>query len=390
MRRCEALSAGDALPPTAVLPRLRAEPPIDELEDALRYLEAVYVPLAGEDDALDPLRADPTERRFALDWLAKATMSQLAWAGPEGVRAADHAARILAQCSSALEAGELVREFHFPMAKEGRFAVAMSVRDAPLPPSDSNSRQGAAEAAAAVGVQTYASSVIMCDLLVADPSAFHAALGSTEAKIPVPFRVVELGAGTGIVGMVAAKLLALPGCVPGDAPAEVAITDYHADVMHNLVYNMDTYLELPPGRVTARAEVLDWRVPHRVRDPAFTDAPADAVPPPHTESLVLAADVIYDPRHALWLVSAIRHMLRQPDTDPDARAHVLVPKRNGYRLVGLYKTLDYAVHDASKEPWNGYALVCSAQRTMPRRPGLGRQDEMEYVWTELRWQRVEA
>ena len=83
MRRCEALSAGDALPPTAVLPRLRAEPPIDELEDALRYLEAVYVPLAGEDDALDPLRADPTERRFALDWLAKATMSQLAWAGPE-------------------------------------------------------------------------------------------------------------------------------------------------------------------------------------------------------------------------------------------------------------------------------------------------------------------
>ena len=77
------------------------------------------------------------------------------------------------------------------------------------------------------------------------------------------------------------------------------------------------------------------------------------------------------------------YLLAQPDTDPDARAHILLPVRTAGRLAGLYATLDVSLQEHG--PWQGYRLMSLRQTRLPRRPGLGRQDESEYIWTELAW-----
>lgn len=405
-----AAEAALVLPPTSALPRLRREPDAEVLRAALDQLETVYgvappgVP-DGLTDRLDAVRADPTERTYVLDWLTRLVDSGAAWVDVEESRAlVEHAARLLEGCTSALEAGELVRDFAFPMADEvpdvcagpSRAYVNLTVRDAPLPPSDAHSVQGFAEAAAAVGVQTYASSVIMCDLFVRRPEAWHAALAPDAPAYPHAFTVYELGAGTGIVGMVAAKVLC--DCPPRAPSIDVFITDYHADVMDNLRYNVDTFLGLQDGRLPSAAqhagavgvtcEALDWRVLHDLVYPAAASGSgvATRVPPPQSAPLLLAADVVYDPMHATWLLASIVYLLRQPDTDPDARAHILVPVRSAGRLAGLYATVDEAI--AAQAPRRGYVLATVAQRRLPRRRGIGRQDEGEYIWTELAWRRA--
>ncbi|WFC93961.1 hypothetical protein MBRA1_000587 [Malassezia brasiliensis] len=349
------------LPPTAVLPRLRREPSIESIANALEYLSCLFAPRPADwpvelRDALEAASADHTERAYVMDWLTRLLASELAWVeeGPKRTAVMERTAQLLTGCTSALEAGEIVREFAFPM-NQATPTLSLTVRDAPLPPSDAHSRQGAKEAAAAVGVQTYASSVIMCDLLVSQPGTFHPALDGSRAPSTKPFTIVELGAGTGIVGMIAVKLMALR-----DFASEVYITDYHDDVMTNLRYNLDTHLlNEPTPNVRVVCEALDWRTVHALLHP---EAATEGV----SASLLLAADVVYDPMHATWLLAAIKYLLRQPDTDPDARAHILVPVRSAGRLAGLYRTIDDAI-DAEATPYHGYVLCTRSKRTLPRR-----------------------
>ena len=87
--------------------------------------------------------------------------------------------------------------------------------------------------------------------------------------------------------------------------------------------------------------------------------------------------------HATWLIAAIVYLLALPDTDADARAHIVLPVRTAGRLAGLYATVDDAL--AAQDARHGFRLTKRQQMRLPRRPGLGRQDESEYIWTELAW-----
>lgn len=385
------------LPPTSALPRLRTHPTPDLVFAALRRLDILYGRNdtldvdASLHDELDAARADPAERSYALEWLMRFIESGMTWIENTNVRrtAVDHAARILAGSTHALEDGDLVRDFVFPMEEHGELPRALaaggsknslqvSIRDASLPPSDAHSVQGAVEAAAAVGVQTYASSIIMCDLLVRCPNAWYKHF---DGDLPTPFRVMELGAGTGIVGMVAAHVLSRMEA----KDAVVHLTDYHEDVMTNLRYNVEKHLSLPNDSVRVECMPLDWRALYDIVCPqnASGTAVACTPPAPQSYSLLLVADPVYDPRHATWLVAAIMYLLAQPDTDPNARAHILLPVRTAGRLAGLYATVDVALQ--AHGPWHEYFLRPVRQTHLPRRPGLGRQDESEYIWTELAW-----
>ena len=150
-------------------------------------------------------------------------------------------------------------------------SVSVCVRDAPLPPSDAHSVQGAAQAADAVGVQTYASSVILCDLLVRCPSAWHQCLEVSSRPKSTwlnerAFRVMELGAGTGIVGMVAAHVVShIFGQWTNACRPTVYVTDYHADVMKNLFYNVEHYLHVPEEHVDVHCMTLCIRSVHTAR-----------------------------------------------------------------------------------------------------------------------------
>ncbi|PKI85959.1 hypothetical protein MVES_000375 [Malassezia vespertilionis] len=347
-----------ALPPSAALPRLRSQPDAARLEEVLGYLECLYAPslTLSMDESLDPMRADVTERQYAMNWLARIVGEGAAWVvdGEQERAILERSAAILTASSSGLDTAELVREFAFPLGATP--TLKLTVRDAPLPPSSIESVHGAAEAAAAVGMQTYGSSVIMSDWLVRNRSFFHA-----SPEVVSPFTVVELGAGTGIVGMVAASVFSSTL-----HPTNVYITDYHASVMKNLQHNVDAYLNAASGEcehVKVVCEPLDWRALHMLLHPGDDAGVACRIPPPQSASLLLAADVVYDPRHATWVLSAIAHLLRQPDTDPDARAHILVPIRNAGRLAGLHATIDTAIAACQAAPRHGYLSAAAWDAT---------------------------
>ncbi|KAL4400164.1 hypothetical protein ACI68E_003079 [Malassezia pachydermatis] len=394
------------LPPTSALPRIRTEPPLERIQTALQHMDIVYTPSTTLEpcdeewealqDRIDAARADPTERAFVQAWLTRLIESEIAWLEDTPARRAllDQAASCMASMSSALEAGDLVREFTFPMEAETipscvqggpGMSVSITVRDAALPPSDAQSVQGAAEAADAVGMQTYASSILMCDLFVRRPGAWHRAL-EAEASPRSTLTVMELGAGTGIVGMVVAR--ALDQHISPVQHATVYLTDYHADVMTNLLHNVKEHLHVAKDRVEVVCEALDWRALHDLvyPDEACGETVACRIPPPQSISLLLVADPIYSPMHATWLLPAIVYLLALPTTDPDARAHILLPVRVAGRLAELYKTVDVAL--ARQAPRQGFRLCRQSQTHLPRRYGLGRRDEREYIWTVLAWEKL--
>jgi len=119
-------------------------------------------------------------------------------------------------------------------------------------------------------------------------------------------RVLELGAGTGLVGIAAACLWKM----------EVLLTDL-SEIIPNLEQNLDRnrhLIERNGGRAGARA--LDWAdtrdMPKRDDDKFLA---------------VLAADPIYSSEHPRLLVAALRRWIRN---EPEARFIVELPLRERY------------------------------------------------------------
>lgn len=98
--------------------------------------------------------------------------------------------------------------------------------------------------------------------------------------------VVELGSGTGLVGMVVHQL---------SREKRVWLTDGNAEVVSRLRANVALNGQDEEGHVSVRQ--LDWNLP--------VTTPLDVGPAP----LVLGADVIYDPELVPGLVRTVCHLL---------------------------------------------------------------------------------
>ncbi|KAI4116928.1 MAG: hypothetical protein LQ338_007635 [Usnochroma carphineum] len=120
-------------------------------------------------------------------------------------------------------------------------------------------------------------------------------------------RVIELGAGTGLVGLAVAALF----------DVDVHLTDLPT-IVPNLRANVDTHLLSAPNKPKGVISVgeLDW-----------SDLPCPQDEEHTTYDIVVAADPLYSPQHPAWLVAAIRHVLKQAAT---ARAVVELPLREAY------------------------------------------------------------
>lgn len=119
--------------------------------------------------------------------------------------------------------------------------------------------------------------------------------------------MLELGAGTGLVGITVAALFEV----------DLSLTDLPA-IIPNLQSNVDSYL----SNATSGAEdyinvsKLDW----------------SALPHPKVGSglrfnCVIAADPLYSPQHPAWLVAAIERFLWRDET---ARVVIELPLREAY------------------------------------------------------------
>ena len=148
-------------------------------------------------DEDDVLRSDEFERTFTIKWLIGFTARSDSWLrfmhdseAAACARVIDEAASLLGMFTGLAPEQEITRRFSFRL-QDGGF-VQVELNDAPLANEDHTS----------VGLQSWASSILLADRICANPSRFG--LEATGESL----RVLELGAGTGLLSITAAQILA--------------------------------------------------------------------------------------------------------------------------------------------------------------------------------------
>lgn len=174
--------------------------------------------------------------------------------------------------------------------------------------------------------------------------------------------ILELGAGTGLVGLAAAAVL----------QANVLLTDLE-EIVPNLKRNIeDNYEFIAERRGDIRAAVLDWTKPEKIVYAASegdegedSDGEEDGKISRKEDDerkgqfpLVVSADPIYSTNHPKWLVQTIGYHLSRTE---DARAIVIIPIRDAYkperedfraRMMGIGLVTDFEETDIGYDDWS--------------------------------------
>ena len=181
-----------------------------------------------------------------------------------------------------------------------------------------------------MGVQTWGSAILLGRELALRPADFGLRPRSNG------LRVLELGAGTGLLSILCRKILDLHRAEVDGPPGLVVATDFHPDVLSNLKVcvdlNFPAQLYERSASITPSTDIspdagihiakLDWTTfpgymaakqnmrrakQDTVEETAcFMEEPFD---------LVLASDCVYDPTHAAMLRQVAAWTLRPPDPD---------------------------------------------------------------------------
>ncbi|KAF8883814.1 putative methyltransferase-domain-containing protein [Infundibulicybe gibba] len=338
-------------PPTSRLPPIRGieSCTADVLSQSLHYLRLIYSP--NYNASLDQLRSDAFERAYAIKWLTH--LISLA-SDPAAVSAEDASletlihdgAALLAICAGTASAGTHFRDFVFSSPRSGPIAVRL--KDVPLDNHDFGS----------VGAQTWGGACVLSEMIVDEPANFGLSEGES-------LRILELGAGTGLVSLTTAKLMESMML-----ETTIVATDYYPSVLRNLADNIHSNVPVTsaPSSVTISAHALDWSTFAETRSESELEfnKPFD---------LVLGADIIYEKQHAIWIKSCLTTLLRRPSlnstTRPEAIFHLVIPLRATHTSES--GTIEAGLAILFKD-----ILICDAES--------GRDgDVVEYAYYKIGW-----
>lgn len=310
---------------------------------------------------MDELRTDAFERTYAIKWLT-ALIGHFS-----STEECDHplgghhvedliqdAASLLAICAGTASAGIICRTFTF----ESRFgSVTVNLTDAPLENQDYGS----------VGAQTWGGACVLAEMITDKPENF----GLLEQNVSTSkLRILELGAGTGLV------ILAVAGLMRKVAGREVEIvaTDYYPSVLTNLATNVRSNSFDHANLVKVTTHSLDWSL--------FSETYPQPQPFDQPFDLVLGADIIYEAQHAVWIKSCLTILLRNtngsPDDGPEPIFHLVIPLRVTHTFESQTVETVFAQSGGlvikSKE-----IILCDAE--------TGREgDEVEYAYYKIGWE----
>ncbi|KAF9069323.1 hypothetical protein BDP27DRAFT_1325700 [Rhodocollybia butyracea] len=370
-----------ALPPKLVLPIRKHRQLIhddsvpdsgyasaEENEDDGEEEDTLVSEASSDDEGLDILRADPLERAFAVRWLTGFVARSDDWTCEDGVedddrtKAVETATRLLSVLLSDEQEDEedcsVTRSFQF---SSGGRRIHAELNDAPLLDEDHT----------CVGLQSWASSIVLSERICAEPLRFSLAPKQDGAAL----RILELGAGTGLLSVVAAKIL------EPFAPSIFA-TDYHPDVLVNLRANIGTNF---PSSVPPPVSVhqLDWECPDYSSP---MDEPFD---------LILGADVIYHPDHARWIKACAERLLLRPSASHPGGVFWLMM---ALRITGRHEGISHTVEDIfptvspeSKDLGDDaresqeLQLAVLEKTELGKLKGVGRADERGYLLFKIGW-----
>ncbi|KAF8555098.1 hypothetical protein OG21DRAFT_1521951 [Imleria badia] len=283
-------------------------------------------------EALEMLRADELERGYAVKWLTGLVKRGDAWVSGMGSPSSsdeqearttclEDASRLLARFAGDDAPEEaLTRTFVFPFriprcdVSSPPPLITVELNDAPVDGSDHT----------AVGLQSWGSAIVFAERMCLDPERYLGALHPSPAVMndtkTRTRRLLELGAGTGLLSITAAQILSRTS-----VQAEIKTTDYHPSVLENLAWNV----RRNPGTVDVSVEKLDWCTVTR------TDGDGDEGGGVY--DVVLAADVVYYPEHARWIRGCVGRTLSKGGV-----FWMIIPVRTTGRHEGLEETVEEA------------------------------------------------
>lgn len=293
---------------------------------------------------LDVLRSDIFERNFVIKWLtgfasradvflssapschppSSASPSDLEDNEDSRATLIDDAAALLASFIHSPNASEedgpdssFTRSFVFPYHPSSPLSssstsstIEVELNDAPPLSGDHTS----------VGLQSWASSIILAERICARPSTFISA--PTISGLKPSLRILEIGAGTGMVSIAAAKILS-----HSPSKATIVATDYHPNVLGNLRRNV-TMNFASSDEVPVEVHKLDWENPGL--DCAPFDEPFD---------IILGADVVYHPSHAQWIRNCVERLLAPPTRSPPTSSGGVAQTQGGvFWMIGAIRS----------------------------------------------------
>ncbi|KAK2612374.1 hypothetical protein QQS21_001638 [Conoideocrella luteorostrata] len=246
----------------------------------------------------------------------------------------------------------MTREFVFSLGHDQQSKIQVELYDTPMQTGEDHTD---------VGLQTWGASIILSEMISKEPENFRL----SKARLGSCSRIVELGAGTGLVSLFLSRLIPYLSQVH---PTIVA-TDYHPTVLSNLEANITSHLTKTPAAAPIKACHLDWSTPSRE---APLDVPAD---------ILIAADVMYAPEHAVWLRDCASSLLAD-----DGVFWLMVSVRPHGKFAGISDSVEIAFEDEGLcRRSNGKKLSISSVQRIAKRSDVGRADEVGYKLFEIVW-----
>lgn len=354
---------------------------------------------------LELLRADEFERSFATRWLEK-FMIRAEDDGDEvleGVFETDESRASVVERAADLLTVLLNPEQVFPQTKlpadrseedglggedgeedvfcrELKFTLAQELRqpaegDGSLTIKINDGLAGSTSADHTdVGVQTWGASIVMCQMMCDLPSRF----GLSRENLGEAPRIVELGAGTGVVSLVLGQLL--PRHLGVKDPIVVA-TDYHPLVMTNLRRNIAMNEDSSTQAVDVHACTLDWAQPDLLRQEQ--DWPTKRMGGYEGNAdMLVATDVVYAKEHAALLRDCAARLLA-----PGGTFWLLQTVRSNGRFGEYEDAVESAfpVAQLGEEVGGVKRLKILEAERLEKRRGVGRGDETFYRLFRIGW-----
>lgn len=278
------------------LPQLYTKPSAESLLHTLEIL-AVAPPSWDQSDANNESSSKSRAQvnpEGVTRYLTSIVSNSLKWIEDDEVKEDiwNQASMRLSERSGRTAMGALSRSFRIPMS-EGSFDLA--IHEPALTGDD-------------LGLKTWAASYLLAKRL----HTFDAITSMFQQGT----KVLELGAGTGLVGLAMAGL-----------GADVVLTDL-PNICPNLARNVHSNREVIEDLGgSVQTAVLDWLNPTSCEAFSADAAISEGQAIPERFPLILAADSLYSPEHPRMLVDTIKVWLSD---DSHARVIVEFPYRDAY------------------------------------------------------------
>lgn len=318
----------DQLPERTHLPFLT----VDEIESVLAHLRETYNPPVRGTRIVNCRKIFPSlpepgsgltvqirppldeinhlqqsNRKLACGWLT-VLISHLQKCLPKGGNdleayeiLLDDAAALLSIFAGTASAGKLNRTFTFEPFQST--PIHVEVTDIPLENQDYTT----------LGAQTWGGAHVLAEIIIQNPRRF--ALHPEQSRSMLNPKILELGAGTGLVSLAAFRYLASKRL-----GATIYATDFNPLILDNLAHNISiNQLAIPEQNIDLKMSsgLLDWSNPDAAHLDLFNSV-----------DLVLGADVIYEELHANWIRACLEKFMRRPQpNEVQPMFHLVIPLR---------------------------------------------------------------